>query len=259
MSLKRIILLAVFCLIPALARAETVDLNRVIAAIEAPFKAKVPGDPKGRTLIEEFQASFSQESKIASVDRTQHGDGEVSFLFRPGGKNQDALVMFRWLYHRPVNQEIVSNGRSLWVYVPENNQIIKSEISQINQSQEENPVTFLARLGNLSRDFKIRWAEPSTDGNGNFLLLLEPRKSSQLIETIQIVVDRRAVSAYSEHQRTGDYFPIRATVVTDQNGNQTAIEFNDVQVNPGLPEEIFTLVPPPGVEVVSPSGKQLPN
>ena len=108
----------------------------------------------------------------------------------------------------------------------------------------------------MSRDFRIHWAVPSSDQDGNYILELQPKRISPLIHKLQMVVDRRAVSEYKNGQ-TGQTFPILATTVTDPNGNRTTIEFQDIRVNRQLPERIFRFKTPAGVEVVRPTGEQM--
>jgi outer membrane lipoprotein carrier protein len=248
----KLLLVLLLCPLPTFAAAAKVELGAVIQTLETPFQA-TEATPGG--VIEDFQAAFFQESQIVSLDRVQRGEGDVSFKFVPPSRDRVAQAMFRWEYRQPSVQEIVSDGRTLWVYLPENSQVIESDLSNVSR-QGDNPVTFLSGLGNLSRDFTIRWAVPSTDRDGNYILDLQPQRSSQLIQTLQIVVDRGAVSDYLQSHQTGRLFPILATRVTDQNGNRTSIEFRDIRVNCNLPELLFTFKAPAGVEVMRPSSDQ---
>ena len=254
-----ITLICVF-LLPTLVGAEQIDLNQVVATLELPFQATSQrGSKSGSAGIYDFQAEFSQESQIVSLDRVQRGQGQVSFKFLRTSGKPAPVVKFRWEYLQPTPQEIVSDGRTLWVYVPENRQVIESDISHISQQQGENPVTFLSGLGNLSRDFNIRWGDPRNDEAGNYLLELEPKRESQMIRTLRIVVARAAVADYVKNHRTGKVFPILATEVIDPNGNQTTIRFHNPRVNADLAEVLFTFDKPAGVEVVRPTGEELHN
>ena len=149
--------------------------------------------------------------------------------------------MFRWEYVEPEIQEIVSDGRTMWVYLPENNQVIVSDIQHVQDQQGDNPVTFLSNLGNLSRDFQISWGAERTDENGNFLLQLVPRKESQLISRMEVAVARDAVTDWLQGKATGQTFPLHATRVTDAGGNRTSIAFQEPRVNGQLPESQFIL------------------
>ena len=251
-----LILLLLFCFLPGYTFA-AVGISDVINTLEIPFKSTATKDRGTATSgVYDFQADFFQESHLASIDRVQRGRGEVSFKFQRVRIAEVPLAMFRWEYREPTIQEIVSDGRTLWVYQPENRQVIESELTQVGGRQSDNPVTFLSGLGNLSRDFNIRWANPNSDRDGNYILELQPRRISQLIQTLQIVVDRDAVRDFVEQSRTGKYFPILATMVTDPNGNRTTIEFHDIRVNRNISERFFHFNRPAGVEVVRPSQEQ---
>lgn len=254
MRIKLSVVLFLLCLLPGVAVAEKIALGDVIKTLETPFQETGAGRDG---TIDDFQAEFFQESQIASIDRIQRGQGDVSFKFLNQRSGQVPQAMFRWEYRRPSIQEIVSDGRTMWVYLPENRQVIESDISQISRQQGDNPVTFLSGLGNLSRDFSIRWAVPSSDQDGNYILELRPRRVSQLIQMLQIVVDRRAVLEYVQSGRTGRFFPILATSVTDPNDNRTSIEFRRIRVNRNLSERFFQFRLPAGVEVVRPTGEQM--
>ena len=258
MRSRLFILLLLCCSLPTVTLAANIGLNDVIKTLEIPFKSTATKDRGTATSgIYDFQADFFQESQIASIDRIQRGQGEVSFKFQRRNITDSPLAMFRWEYRQPTIQEIVSDGRTMWVYLPENGQVIESDLSQIDLHRADNPVTFLSGLGNLSRDFLIHWASPNTDREGNYVLELQPRRHSQLIQQLQIVVDRDAVLDYVERNRTGDLFPILATTVKDPNENLTTIEFQDIRVNRNISERFFHFNRPAGVEVVRPTGEQI--
>lgn len=164
--------------------ARAAGLRDVINALELPFKDR---------KIQDYSADFFQQSQIASLNRMQRARGEVSVRFegRQGGKVP--TVMFHWEYREPTRQEIISDGKTLWVYLPENNQVIQSDIEMVSQARENDPMTFLTGLGNLSRDFTISWAEPNRDVDGNYVLDLRPKRTTALLNRMVIVVDRYAV------------------------------------------------------------------
>ncbi len=172
--------------------AWAVALSDVIHTLETPFQTETAEELR----INDYSADFFQESKIASLNRLQRANGRVEVSFNYQRPQTVPGVMFRWQYDQPTTQEIVSDGETLWVYLPENNQVIQSNIEMINKSRQSDPMTFLTGLGNLSRDFQINWATPNTDIDGNYVLDLTPRRVSSLINRLVIVVDRFAVEAY---------------------------------------------------------------
>jgi outer membrane lipoprotein carrier protein len=230
------------------ALAQPVGLGQVIQALENPFKHNADA----KIAINDFEADFFQESLIASLDRLQRGRGRVAIKFDRSRPDRAPLALFRWEYEQPTNQEIVSNGRTMWVYLPENRQVIQSELEITAEARADDPMTFLTGLGNLSRDFQISWASPNQDVRGNFVLDLRPRRPSPMIQRMLVVVDREVVQLTGRRS-----FPILSTTVYDPGGNSTLIEFSNIRVNRGLPAQYFNFIIPGGVEVVRPSGREM--
>ncbi len=249
-------LFPLFCLGLFLATATSpawaISLSDVIRTLETPFQT----DTNKEFRIYDYSADFSQESKIASLNRLQNANGSVEVAFAYRRDQTEPVVTFRWKYDPPTSQEIVSDGKTLWVYLPENNQVIQSNIEMVSQSNQNDPMTFLTGLGNLSRDFQINWAVPDIDIDGNYILELTPLRVSSLINRLVIVVDRLAVEAY-QRQGNGILFPVRSTTVYDPNGNSTIIEFNNLRVNLGISESTFNFVIPEGVQVLKPTDKEM--
>jgi outer membrane lipoprotein carrier protein len=248
--LKRLMIGLLLLFVPVLSPAADVRLSDVVTALETPFKYQTPAAEK----IRDFQADFLQQSHIASIDRTQRGEGSVQFKFISSVKQ--SLAKFRWEYRKPSVQEIISDSKTLWVYIPENLQVIASDLEKIDAEQGENPVTFLSGLGQLSHDFSIVWNSPRLTASGDYRLLLTPLNPSQFITQIEVVVNQSAVNIWLKQHKTGGIFPIIATLVIDPSGNRTAIEFKDIKINQQLSDQLFTFVRPPGVELVDP-GQQL--
>jgi len=253
--MKAVLLLAATLLLvlPTVGLAENVSLNDVVETLERPFRAVTP---RGEA-IQDFAADFSQLSRLVSLDREQRGHGRVEIRFQQQAGSRSAQTQFRWEYDQPNHQEIVSDGETLWVYMPENNQVIQSTIDTTREAQAEDPMAFLTGLGNLSRDFSIHWADPNHDGKGNYVLQLRPRRVSALISTMQITVDREAVIDLTRNNVSGQRLPIIASSVTDPNGNTTLIEFSQARINRGISGTSFRFSVPPGVDVVRPADQGL--
>jgi len=239
-------LVAFGMLFPGPAAAAPPPLATVVQTLERPFRKT----SSGRAAIENFKASFAQESHLVSLDRTQRGSGEVAVKFVRSAPGTRPKTLFRWDYRQPAVQHIISDGQTVWVYVPDNHQVFRSSIDAHGANRPDDPVTFLSGLGNLSRDFTIAYAAIPRDEAGNYVLTLQPRKPSPLLAKLDVVVDRRAVA--------GDkgVFPLRSTLVFDPSGNTTRITFEHVVVNAKLSAKLFHFTVPPGVEVLNPSLQQ---
>jgi outer membrane lipoprotein carrier protein len=230
------------------------NIKDVMATLEIPFQTATAAGQ----AVHDVETKFDQESTIASLEQTQTGSGRVMLRFDRIDPNKVPLVSFRWEYDLPTRQEIVSDGRTIWVYIPENNQVIESNISEVSEARPEDPLTFLTGLGNLSRDFSVRWGSPDRDAENNYVVDLTPRRTTATLNHLTVVVDRRAVQEYL-NGNTGRTFPIRETTATDPNGNITRIVFNQqlMKLNRGLSPSLFRYIKPAGVEVVRPGGGQM--
>ncbi|MBE0595917.1 MAG: outer membrane lipoprotein carrier protein LolA, partial [Desulfuromonadales bacterium] len=202
-----LLLPALLLLGPAAAWTESTPagLNEVVRALEGPFR---PGAARGSAIVD-FEADFFQESRLASLDRGQQGQGRVAVRFDRRDPQQSPLAKFRWDYQQPTTQQIVSNGSTLWFYLPENRQVIESDFDQAAQRPDD-PMVFLTGLGNLSRDFLINWGSPDRDREGNPVIELRPRRPSPLMEKLVVVVGRQAVG---DQRQSAMVFPIVSTTV----------------------------------------------
>lgn len=197
---------------------------------------------KGYGSMEDLQADFTQRTYIGSLKREEKGGGELFLKKRGGG------AMFRFNYTKP-KQQIVSNGRTVWYYLPENRQVIQSDAAKIFSGGNAMAMSYLTGLGNLSADFTVKLLSPEPDKKGNYQLELVPKKHNQAVARLQLSVSGEAVGKYRAGGRE-PVFPVAASVLHDQLGNRTTIEYSRIRVNRGLGSERFTFRIPSGVDVI---------
>lgn len=203
---------------------------------------------QGYAALHDLRASFTQQAELASVKRVQKGAGEL-FLKKAGG-----TAKFRFDYTKP-NQQIVSDGKTVWYYLPENRQVMTMDAAALFSGGGGIALSYLTGIGHLSHDFSVRLVGSGRDGKGNYLLELTPKKPGQAFTKLQLTVAGKAVDEYRRTGKVSLFFPILASVVFDQLGNRTAIDFSRVRVNEGVSASRFTFRVPAGVEVVrSPIG-----
>ena len=198
--MQRLVFAALLLIAPASpALAVNVGLQDVVATLETPFQP----DNRGITPLETVAANFFQKSTIAAQNREMRGDGEMFVKVATGS----TPLMFRFDYFRPTRQEIVSDGQLLWMYLPENKQAIRSELTGVLSTTGFNPardraVNCLQGLGRISKDFTITFAPGGKfDHQGNFILELQPNRSMASIRRMLVVVRQEAV--YSRVDRVG--------------------------------------------------------
>src|SRR5439155_3316343 len=107
--------------------------------------------------INDLKAEFTQNAFNKSLNQTIPASGSV--FLKKGGK-------LRWEYKEPTPQEIVSDGKTLWVYTPTLNQV---NVAPAPEALAGPAGSFLAGLGRLRAGFSVRFLSPArpqdTDGH----------------------------------------------------------------------------------------------
>ncbi len=261
--LPAVLLLIGLQVLPALALQPpkyNISLNEVIATVEKPF---TPGN-NGFPEIADVRADFFQRSTIAEKKKEFRAEGE---MYLKPASSKDALK-FRFNYYRPTRQEVVCDGRTLWIYLPENRQVILSDVAEFFEPSRANSVrdrgiNFLQGLGRISKDFNIVFNKIIADQAGNFILELTPKRASATIEKLFITVNKEAVASKTgtSPRTTGlppgrmpdlNPFPILSTTVIDHDGNSTTMEFSNARTNSMVSDMLFSFDVPPNAQVVRP-------
>ncbi len=95
-----------------------------------------------------FQADFTQISKLAALDITEKASGRA-FFSHPG--------KMKWQYLTPKRHEIITNGILLWIYRPEENQVMQGNASQFFQSGAGG--AFLSDISLIRKNFIVTLKE----------------------------------------------------------------------------------------------------
>ncbi len=198
---------------------------------------------KGYVTLSDLHAEFSQKTALASLNREERGSGEL-FIKKAAGD-----AMFRFNYTKP-RQQIISNGKTVWYYLPDNKQVMISNLSTLYEGGAGVALNYLTGMGHLSADFTSGFAEEGRDKKGNYVLDLIPRKKSPMMAKLRLTVSARVVEDFLDSGTIREPFPVISSEVYDQLGNRTLIEFSKVRVNRGIGSDRFSFKVPAGVEVI---------
>ncbi len=171
----------------------------------------------------DFVADFRQETEVKTLNRNLKASGQVSFK-RPG-------KMF-WRYEEPKGQFVLADGKYLYFYQPEQNQIIKSPLK--NAFRSDIPLSFLLGIGNLKKDFN---AVLKATEESQYILRLEPKGESGGFSEILLGVAKNSSD-------------ILWVSVRDATNNLTTIRLSGMRKGVGLKDSLFRLEVPKGVDVV---------
>ncbi len=177
---------------------------------------------------EDYQASFSQVYKNKLYDEEKKSTGKV-YLKRPG--------KMRWEYKKPTVKLFVSDGKTLWVWEAEPNQVFKQDLAA---SDLPTAISFLMGEGDLEKDFTYKLVpNEKAAQKGMTVLELVPRQPSTQYKKLLFMVDSKT-------------YEVKRTIVIDQAGNTNSMRFEKVKTNQGISDKKFEFKMPKGATLVTP-------
>jgi outer membrane lipoprotein carrier protein len=172
----------------------------------------------------DFSANFQQRYTYAALGKTDESAGTVE-VKKPG--------LVRWDYARPEKKTIYVEGKTLWIWQPEDQTAQRKK--DFGGDQLSSAFTFLWGKGDLLKEFAPKKVEaPKGLPNGD-ALELTPLKEAPGVQKLVFVM-----SAKGE---------VLASVVTNPQGDVNQIVFSNGRIDQGLDASRFHFEPPKGVYV----------
>lgn len=202
-SYRWLVLCFLFCIKPSIASTMAADtlLQEKLSKIQ--------------TMTAHFQqVVMAKNRKISSASGTMA-------LARPG--------RFRWQTKKPMPQLVIADGKKLWVYDVDLEQVtVKKQAQNLGGTA----ALFLSSSGDqVTRDFTV--SERNQDN--------------------RTVFDLRSKASKASFQRITLTFSGDALIsmgLFDQLGQHTTVQLSQIKINPALSMAIFRFKPPKGVDVV---------
>ena len=219
---------SLFALILALTSAPYPLLKPVPQAV-APVKdlnTLIDGVDKAFASMKDFQAKFIQISKNP-VNQSQQDEG-LLYLTKDKKMRVD--------YQKPEEKHFISNGKTLFTYVPANRQVTQDVVK--DSMVEQFPIMFLLGRSGLRKEFKeVRFLNVKPMFEGDQVLRLTPNRKSQDIERIEIEVNPRTNL-------------IDRMTILNTDKSSTDFAFLEIEINRNIPASTFEFTPPQGIRVV---------
>lgn len=180
------------------------------------------------SAVTSISSKFLQNSYLSALEVSELSSGTMKF--KKGGK-------MRWDYEEPEKQSFVIDGKKVYFYQPNENQLVIDEFKNVILS--DMPVAFLMGLGDLTRDFVAAEACETADGVS---ITLSPKtkkdsKADEALKGFKLLAD------------PSTHLPIGARV-TDVGGNTTAIVLKDLKPDSEFSATAFEIKPPKGTDVI---------
>ncbi len=189
-----------------------VTLDQILDGIERRY------DGKG------FTASFFQESILKAMQITDTAEGRLT-VKRPG--------KMRWEYTIPEVQNIITDGRTMWIHRPADNQVMVGKAPEYFGGGKG--AGFLSDIRQVRKSFTIQMQ--AADNPDYYRLKLTPVKPTA--ELADIVISAAKGS-----------FQIDQVVTHNSYGDETRIVLSNYQFNLDPSDAQFTFSIPKGTDVV---------
>lgn len=165
-----------------------------------------------------------QEGQQAA--RTRISKGQFEFQ-RPG--------RFRFVYEPPLAQTIVADGKTLWLYDVDLDQVTaRAQAGALGST----PAALIAAAGDLNAlraDYEL-----ANEGSREGLLWVRatPRNREGQVQAVRIGL------------REGRQVELAALDIIDSFGQRSLLKFERMEINPVLPDSTFRFTPPAGADVI---------
>lgn len=174
--------------------------------------------------VHSLKADFVQTVTTTQQKKVEDSSGTV-ILKRPD--------QFRWEYDKPFPQTIVSNGKTIWLYDSELEQVT---VKKVQNTLGNAPARVLSGKRPLEQDFNI--SEPDRKDGIEWVKLV-PKQQDTDFKVILVGFKNRKLSLLE---------------LQDNLGQVTHIHFQNTVLNPTINPNRFHFVIPPNVEVVGEAG-----
>lgn len=143
--------------------------------------------------------------------------------------------MMRWDYESPEKYEYVSDGKTLYSYVPADRQVVKQQVR--STVDDRIPLMFLLGQANLTDEFTRFETLPDKPFlAGTKVIRMYPKRKSDLQELIMEVDPNN--------------YQIRRLILRHSDGMRSEFIFTNIRTNKGLPDSLFHFQAPPGIPIV---------
>ena len=174
-----------------------------------------------------FSANFIQKSTIKAMDIADLASGKV-YIKYPG--------MMRWEYEKPDRQIIITDADKLWIYRPEDNQVMTGKAPTF--FRDGKGASFLSDIQLIRQKFDIS-LEQDQQGQSDLFYYL---KLIPLEKTLDISAIRLTVSKQT--------FNVLQVITLNFYGDETRIDLINFTFSADLEDSLFSFKIPEDADVL---------
>ena len=183
-----------------------------------------------RSLRAEFTQTVTTPSKDSRPAKIKISNGSFSFI-RP--------TVFRFDYAKPFLQNIVADGKHLWLYDADMNQVTQRNQLQALGSTPASLIASASDIATLEKEFDL---QTETNAEGLQWVSATPKAQEGSLQKVRIGM-----------RVQGDQVFLSQLDIQDAFGTHSLIKFDRMDINPkSLTLAQFSFVPPKGADLIKP-------
>jgi len=167
-----------------------------------------------------WSADFEQTIDDGRGNVVRSAAGRL-YLQRPG--------KFRWDYSQPSEQLVLADGKKIWFY---DKDLAQANVRDMDETLASTPASLLSGNGSVGTQFNVTALPPSA---GLQWFQLVPKHADTDFQVVRIGFNK------------GE---LRSMFLADKLNQITQLTFSNSKRNEPLAADLFSFVPPPGVDVI---------
>lgn len=169
-----------------------------------------------------FTARFDQKSTLKAMNITDTAYGKV-FIKRPR--------LMRWEYEAPEKQIILTDGNELWLYKPEDNQVMKGKAPEY--FGDGKGASFLSDIRLVRKNFNV---SSEKDKGEYHVLKLVPKEKKLDIDSVYLWISKKT-------------YDIVKVITYNTYGDENLIEMSNFQFR-DIDGSVFNFIIPEGTDML---------
>jgi outer membrane lipoprotein carrier protein len=194
------------------------------------------------SLLDGVQRSFAQMNDLSAdfvqkdqnpLNRNRQASGHL-YLMRPR--------KMRWEYQMPEEQLFVSDGKTVYFYVPGDRQVNKESVK--DTFDDRMPLMFLLGRSDLRNEFtrfELNPVDQKPFLQGTQVVRMYPKRKTDIKDVVM--------------EADPANYQIRRLILNHNDGSRSEFIFSNIRLNTGLKTPLFDFKVPAGVQVVQGIGQ----
>lgn len=141
-------------------------------------------------------------------------------------------------FTKPMIQKVISDGKTIWIYIPEMKQVMKQQVT--GQDATNDPILAVGKIFETlqkSYDIVLEGSE-KVEGEDTYLLSFTPKIGNENLPKMKTCISKNT------------WLPVK-TDIMEMTGSNISIVFKNLKINTNVDSKLFEFKPPKDVEIIN--------